>query len=109
MTKCGIQVHDNPGHEYLTYTLPTGWKMVDDSQRRDLPNFHIVDNEEMVRFSIHGGWKGTYDNELHLICVAEPYKFEQRHEEVIPSETNTVDVVGKLAEAFDPLHRPANS
>lgn len=106
MNECGITIDIQSEDEYVTYSLPSGWRMVNDSHREDLPEYHIVDDKNMVRCSITGAWKGTYDNKLHLSWTKEPYEFEARHGKMIPSETNGAALVGKFAEALDPLNRP---
>lgn len=89
MEKCGIKFDKDDKSLYVTYILPQGWRTVDDSWREDLPNFFIVDDQGMVRFGVTGAWKGTYDNELHLTYVKNPYKFEAKNKQkLIPSETN---------------------
>ncbi len=56
MKRCGIDVHmtDEP---YVSYDLPMGWKTVSFGEVviKDLPNFHIVDNKNLIRFVIM--WK----------------------------------------------------
>lgn len=99
LKQAGITIDASPG-EYVRYTLPHGWRMVDDSWRQDLPNFYIVDNTNMLRFSVTGAWKGSYDNELNLKEVNPPRQFEpQNNKTMIPSETGS--------NAMDPLHRPS--
>lgn len=89
-TECGIVCDLNTSDKYVTYTLPEGWSIVDDSYREDLPIFHIIDAANMIRFSVSGAWKGTYDNILHINKVKEPYEFKRREEKLIPSKTNDV-------------------
>jgi hypothetical protein len=112
MKQQGIQLHDlldeaGQRKAYVQYTLPSGWKMVDDSWRQDLPCFHIVDADGMIRYTVSGSWKGTYDNELHLSMKKDPIKYEPRNAPVEASQTSTAAIAGKFAEALDPLHRPA--
>ncbi len=72
---------------YVSYTLPDKWTMVDHSLRKDLPEWYIIDADDMMRYSIRGCWKGTYDNELEIRRVAEPTKFQPRQKQANPSET----------------------
>ncbi len=37
MEKCGIKITSDG--QFVEYTLPNGWEMVDNSWRRDLPQF----------------------------------------------------------------------
>lgn len=82
MKACGIRVNNEPDEsyhtdqQYVTYSLPIGWRTVDNSQCAELPIFYIVDNNNMVRFSITGTWRETYDNDLHLNTIKEPYEFK---------------------------------
>ena len=41
MDECGIKITSSG--EFVEYDLPSGWEMVDNSTRRDLPQFFIVD------------------------------------------------------------------
>ena len=99
LQSCNIIVNDNPKSEYLTYTLPDGWKMVDDSWREDLPEFRIIDHQEMIHFTISGAWKGTYDNKIEIYTVETPTKYMKRYEKIIPSETKGEVLVGKILDA----------
>jgi hypothetical protein len=107
LKQVGITLEDST-EAYVRYTLPEGWKMVDDSWREDLPRFYILDQKDMMHFSIQGSWKGTYDNELTLTKVPTPAFFQpqNRDKPLIPSETSTGAVLGSLGEVLDPLHRP---
>jgi hypothetical protein len=93
---------------YVRYTMPSSWKMVDDSLRQDLPRFHMVDEKNLIHFTVSGSWKGSYDNKLQLIQVEPPRLFESKNqnEPLIPSETSDEELLGRFAEVFDPLHRP---
>lgn len=81
---------------YVSYTLPLGWKMVDNSWRQDLPEYHIVDDNNLVHFSIFGAWKETYDNKLSIRAVENPHKLVPQEEKVIPGETNDVAIISKI-------------
>lgn len=107
LEEAGVILEDST-ERYVGYTMPKGWKMVDDSWREDLPQFYIVDDKNMARFSIHGSWKGTYDNALTLTTVDTPRLFERRNRDqsLIPSETSDGALVGKFAEAADPFYAP---
>lgn len=109
LSEMGILILDdqnpstNPPPEYVRYSLPTGWKMVDKSWRQDLPNFVIVDTDDMIRVTIQGSWKGSYDNTLDMCVNNTPYeKLVRPTEEVIPSETD----LAAFTERVDPLNRP---
>jgi hypothetical protein len=107
--KFGIEFEDTQ-ELYITYKLPNGWRTIDDSRREDLPQYYIVDDTNMVQFFIGGSWKGTYDNNLYMEQVDFPYTFESKNKTapLIPSETSNTVVMGKMCEAIDSLHRPAN-
>jgi len=109
----GVRVNYEDEGEYVTYTMPEGWRMVDRSWRQDLPDFAMVDLDGQIRVSITGAWKGTYYNYLTLRIMDTPYDVYQCEEdegenkEIIPTETSGAALVGKMAEAIDPQHRPA--
>jgi len=98
MKVCGIIVED-ADEEYVTYTLPKGWKMVDSSWREDLPDFYIIDSSDMKRFCISGSWKGTYDNKLNIRSVKQE-KYESPKSTPIPSETSGPVLYNKLETAI---------
>jgi hypothetical protein len=104
-----IEEKDEKGNPcmYVQYTLPVGWKMVDKSWREDLPDYYIVDIESKARVSISGSWKGSYDNKLRLSILKNPIILKPDEGKLIPSETSNYAMLGKFAEALDPLGRPA--
>lgn len=104
LNSCGIIVEDSTS-AYVTYTLPEEWKMVDNSSRIDLPNYCIVDNLGMVRFTVTGAWKGSYDNDLILNYIKDPYAFNPVKNHVY-TETGPGHEIGILGQVLDPLHRP---
>ena len=66
LTKMGIIILDK-NVEYVRYSLPDGWKMVDDTTyREDLPVYHIIDDNSRIKVTISGVWKVLYDNELRM-------------------------------------------
>ncbi len=97
--------------EYVKYNLPSGWKMVDSSWRRDLPDFYIIDDKQMKRVSISGSWKGAYDNKLRLrVYSGEEIKFYEPpiDNTVECSETSNANIIGKFGEVIDEQKRPYN-
>jgi hypothetical protein len=58
---------------HTLYPLDGKWKMVDCSIRADLPHFHLVDENNLVRFLISGTWKNFYNNKLLIREIKEPY------------------------------------
>jgi len=97
--------------QYVHYKLPIGWKTVDNSWRQDLPEFLIIDNNNMTRVSISGAWKGAYDNHLTLIILEgkQIKLYESPNDTTVEaSQTSNANLMGQFAEAFDPLHRPYN-
>jgi hypothetical protein len=96
----GITLDTEEKGNYVKFTMPTGWKMVDDSWREDLPNFYILDDEKKGRFHIHGSWKETYDNSLEMEVCEAPYSvFVPKHKanELIPSETSNIALLMKAS------------
>lgn len=106
LNSCGIQVNDESDQEYVTYSLPGGWRTVDNSFMAEYPEFYIVDNNNMVKFKIYGSWKGNYENYLRILTIDKPYEFKPRQEKIIPSRTDTAAVMGTFLQAIDEEHRP---
>lgn len=100
---------NNDGQHYVRYSVPGGWSLKNHSWREDLPDYYFVDRNNMARISITGSWKETYDNQLSIHIIDEPFSYEPRKEKVIPSETTASKIAAEFAEAFDPFHRPANT
>ena len=95
--------------QYVKYKLPEGWKMVDSSWRRDLPDFYIIDDESKKRISIFGSWKGSYDNELRLRILRDDQielYVPPKDDTVEASETSNQNIIGQFAEAMDSQKRP---
>lgn len=104
MKESGIVINGIDNEEsgdYLTYDLPCGWKMVDASYRQDIPIFHIVDANDMIKFTVSGQWKGTYDNRLRIRQEKEPTKYVPREEDIIPSKTSGIATIVKIGEALN--------
>ncbi len=57
----------------------------------------------MARYRISGVWKETYDNDISLHEIGEPYKLEKYEGSIGENETS---VSALFREALDPLHRP---
>jgi hypothetical protein len=106
--QCDMEEKNEDGQHqlYVRYTLPTGWRMVDQSHRSDLPNFVIIDAGDMIRCRVRGSWKGGYDNELYLKVEDGTDKFIPPQEAIEYSEPSQVTVLASLAEAYDPYHAP---
>ena len=100
MIEYGFELDDD-GSDYITYTMPDGWRLVDDSWRADLPCRHFVDAKNIKRITVQGSWKGTYDNELR-IYIADNTLYTPRNEEVIPSETDANAMIKKLEDSGNP-------
>ena len=101
--------NDNENAMYVSYTLPNGWRMVDNSFREDIPIFIIIDNKDMIRVRISGSWKGSYDNKLRMrVCdKLELEKYTKPESELInASETSGPNLIGQFAQALDPEQRP---
>ena len=109
MKEVGISADVDSSERYISYTLPTGWKMVDASRRQDLPIYYIVDASDMIFFEINGAWKGTYDNELYICAKKEICKFERRQNLMERSKTDFPGLATQIAVTVDPRHTPAPS
>lgn len=75
MKDAGINFSETDS-SYVSYTLLIGWRLVDHNHRSDLPSWKCVDNNDMVRFTVTGSWKETYDNELYLNWYTNPIKHD---------------------------------
>jgi len=94
---------------YVKYKLPPGWKMVDSSWRRDMPNFHIVDDNNMKRVTISGVWKEAYNNKIELYVLEEPRPYKKPKDKMIENSAITsATVMGLVGEMIDPLGRPVD-
>ena len=107
LNQMGITIGESET-KYVTYTMPEGWRMVDDSWREDLPEFYILDTEDMKRVSIYGQWKGYGSDRLRLSIIDEPDKYVKPDTDVIEeSETSNANLVAMFAASIDPFNRPA--
>jgi len=61
--------------EYVEYEAPKEWRLIDQTLRRDQPDWVFVDEKNLVRITICGSWKGDYDNKLSMSIVKDPYLF----------------------------------
>ncbi len=66
LQEMGVVVLVEPDKRYWACTLPEGWRWEDESDRGDLPDWCVVDQQQRVRISVQGSWKGSYDNKLSL-------------------------------------------
>ena len=100
----GINVHEKTSEsKYVTYSLPPGWKMVDDSLRQDIPVYYILDEQDMRRYSVKGSWKEIHENELFLSKVSMPEKHVPRKELVKTNQTSAVALMKEYADVDDVL------
>ena len=79
MSECGIIIDNVPikynqyEQEFVEYTLPSGWRTVNNSHREDCPDFFILDDHNMARFTIGSSWQDMHDNDIHMSMITEPY------------------------------------
>jgi len=106
LKKYNIIVEDNEKEAYLPYKLPSGFRMVDDSWREDLPVFHIVNQNNLILFTIRGSWKGSYDNHITIHVASGSDIFVPKSEPLEKSETSGIVMMGNILQAVDPQHRP---
>lgn len=60
---------------FFRYKLPLArYRMVDMSQREDIPDFAILDEKDQIRASVTGAWKGAYDCAVETYIHSAPYK-----------------------------------
>lgn len=103
LVKMGVEIIVGDGSKYVEYTLPDGWKMVDDSWRQDLPNYYIIDASNMKRVSIRGSWKQTYDNDIALYIIENPTLFEPKKEAT--KQATETSIEGLLTKNDDPTRK----
>lgn len=99
MVDLGFQFGDSycqKKQHLISYTLPSGWQLLDNSYRADIPEWYFVDTDNMCRFAITGSWKGTYDNELYISYINSPYPYVPRNTLPIPSETDGPQIISKI-------------
>jgi len=107
MKNDGINILGEPQDEFVKYSLPEGWKMRDVSERQDLPNYYIVDENDNAKYSIDGTWKGSFDNYLEL-KIAEKKKVLPKENGMERNQASDVSLVSNLIVDNDPLKRPHN-
>lgn len=91
--------------QYVTYSLPTGWQMVNDSEREDIPWYYLLDQEKKKRFRIQGQWKG-YDSDYLMWFIEEnPKVYTRTSNTMEQSQTSDHALTLKLMEHLDPLKR----
>jgi len=96
LREMGVDVEMGKGKgKYVPYSLPTGWRIEDDSLRMDLPQFQIVDDKNLVRVTISGSWKEIYDCILNLRIPSELEPFKRRTDKHIAK-----DVLDNPMESF---------
>jgi len=66
LNEMGINIENNESEQYVKYSLPFDWQMINSSVDPDLPNFYIIDDKYNKRVNIRGTWRGSYDNNLNL-------------------------------------------
>jgi len=103
----GIVLLDEKSKKYVHYSLPNGWKMVDDSSKQQFPRFYFIDENEMTQYKIFGTWKGYETDYLEISKVESPLKYVRKTEKVIRSETDNLTMMGTFMEILDPEQRPA--
>lgn len=110
MQDVGVKLYIN-GEPYIQYSLPAGWKTVDDSVEEDHPDFTIVDDNGQSRFQIYGSWKGNYENWLRCVHIHPPkeYKSKSAGKPLVASSTSSGAVMRTLVVALDEKHRPFKS
>lgn len=95
--ECGEALTVN-GTSYVKYSLPSGWRMMDNSQRADLPLFHVVDEKGMTRATVHGSWKVAYDNDLSWSIAEQPAPFKPR--DTPKEESEPLKLIEKLLQGL---------
>ncbi len=102
MKKDGFDIIGNS--EFVEYKMPSGWSLIDKSERRDIPKWYFCDENGMSRYEIYGVWKETYDNEIKICRVSEPKKIERKDTLPLPCETSTIKLLSQLAESMQNLN-----
>lgn len=64
------------GEDYVPLVLPQGYRWVDNSPREDLPDWYIVNDENLAVVEVYGNWKGTFWDRLQLHVHEEPMAVE---------------------------------
>lgn len=85
MNHCSITMNNNSDQEYVTYTLPSDWKAVDNSWRTDLPEFKPRNDEAAIITEESCEFKSQKDEVIPsetAVIIEEPYEFKPRNDEV---------------------------
>ena len=73
MNKFGFVINND--HEpYVTYSMPQGWSLRNDSVRNNL-RYNFVDENYMVRIRIIGKWNFFHNNYLIIYLLPYPYSY----------------------------------
>ena len=75
LEELGFTFNIQEGKDLCFYTMPDGYSFIDNSKRRDVPEWFFVDSEGMARAQVCGAWKETYDNDIKIAYIDSPYKF----------------------------------
>jgi hypothetical protein len=60
---------------YITFTLPDGWTFIEaPDSSRSFPSWLFLDLDGRKRAEVEGVWKGSYDNELRICVLGEPWE-----------------------------------
>lgn len=112
----GIQTKENEedepliinGAKYVKYELPDKWKIVDTTQRSDIPGFIIIDYNKHKRVIMCGSWKGYPDDCIKIIQICNGPDFviyEPRNTEKKIMNDMIQNFVVDIANNNDPHYR----
>ncbi len=104
MTSLGI-IKSSDNDQYVNYILPSQWRMLDLSKRKDLPNWVIIDENNNKQFAIHGCWKETYDNRLEIFFGDNTQYVLEQLPHPKPSETTSMAIGMRFSEQVVSLIR----
>ncbi len=110
LEEMGIEIVDSvENNRYVSYLMPKGWRMIDNSEREDTPLFFMVDNENMIRVTVWGNWKGDYNSKLWISIpnTDSLKKYTQpKTAEMTANENSLSTRIGKLGAALTPREGP---
>ena len=67
---------DFQGIPFVTYTMPEGWKFIDNSEYPIPCRWEFVCPDGLVHFLVEGTWSGICGKELALSALMNPTEFK---------------------------------
>lgn len=95
----GFTFGNTPIEGYLPIAFPSGYHWHNNSWREDLPEWYILNSENLAVVCVEGSWKGSYDNKLELYVYDTPTVVKFNRTPPIPSQTSKEALIEKAIDA----------